>query len=616
MIAARAATAPRFEVRVGGTAARAARRRRRDRDRRPRGGRPARPADRPRAELGRRTPRPCGTATTDPSSPAAGSPCSLGYHSELTTVFEGVDRLADHALPARRAAGASRGGPVQVDPDGPPAAVAAAGRRLRRGPRRRGRRRLLAHHRRRRRRDPARTSSATGSATGSSSRRRAAELGWVTYVRGDTLVLRPPAPHAGRRSSSTTRASLVELHLTQDLTHAIDSAVGVGWDARRAGGGASPSRARAPPGVDLADRAAHDAAVRRRRAGRCAPSGSSRAAVTGRRRTPTRARSAAQRRAALAHYSGSGVVHGEPEAALRPLGHDHRGRATGMSGPHYVSAARHRLSRTATDRVPARRSPPAAPAAEPAPADRPALARWAWWRRSTTPSPLNRVKVRLPWREDDGDGVWARLATLDAGRRVRRRLRAERRPGGAGRLRRRRPAPPGGARLALQRRAAPPVIVDPDNERDPGDRHPRRARARLDDGDAARSTLETGKGNSVMLNDDGLGDRAHPRDSGNAIRLSADGIELDARPRATSCSSRRLGRGQARLAEAIEGKAIGPVQARELRDVRPQGVRPAGPQGCAGQDQLEGGGRCRRPRGWATPLCTAARRRARCARPC
>ncbi|MGH3362638.1 MAG: hypothetical protein ACRDOM_09305, partial [Nocardioides sp.] len=90
-------------------------------------------------------------------------------------------------------------------------------------------------------------------------KRRAAELGWVTYVRADSLVLRPPAEKEDPIQLDYTR-SVVELQLTQDLTGAIDAAVGVAWDLDSLEATESEQGAGAA-GLDVGDRPAHDAAV-------------------------------------------------------------------------------------------------------------------------------------------------------------------------------------------------------------------------------------------------------------------------------------------------------------------------------------------------------------------
>ncbi len=88
---------------------------------------------------------------------------------------------------------------------------------------------------------------------------RARELGWVTYVRGDSLVLRPPSTAEPELELVYTK-SLVELHLTQDITRAVDSVVGTGWDTAALEATESEEGAAAAD-VKLGDRAAHDTAV-------------------------------------------------------------------------------------------------------------------------------------------------------------------------------------------------------------------------------------------------------------------------------------------------------------------------------------------------------------------
>lgn len=353
-------------------------------------------------------------------------------------------------------------------------------------------------------------------------KRRAGELGWVTYVRGDTLVLRPPAESSDALSIDYTR-SIVELHLTQDLTRAIDSAVGVAWDIDALEAAESEEGASAA-GISTGDRPAHDAAVgdagwplRTERAesdARSAADAADAAAV------------AAQRAAALAHFHGSGVIQGDP--TLRCDGWvSVAGVGTRMSGPHYVSAARHRLSARGgyTTEFQVGAPPRLAPTATTRSFPGTALGVVS---SLDDPESLNRVQVQLPWRSDSGDGVWARLCCLDAG-------------DGYGVLM----VPAVGQEVLVvfvdgdpssavvlgslhNGTQAPPETVDASTNAVRAIVTPDGHTLRLEDGSSAAVTLATAKENSLVLNDTDSEVVLTHGDSGNAIRISADGIELTA----------------------------------------------------------------------------------------
>jgi phage protein D len=480
-----------------------------------------------------------------PFTPGADIAVSLGYHAELTTVFDGViASITAHfprgGGPALRVEGRSR----SILMDHPPrsrqladvsdADLAAA---------------LAADY-----------SLSTDAADGIQRpfvvsdrisdwemlKRRAAELGWVCYVRAGTLVLRPPAAKEQPIELDYTR-TIVELHLTQDLTHAINSAVGVAWDVDTLDATESEQGASAA-GLDTGDRPAHDTAVgdagwpvRDARISSAATSASDEADAHA---------VAAQRTAALAHVSGTGVVQGDP--ALRCDGWvSILGVGDRLSGPHYVTAARHRLSadgyRTEFQvGTPVPLIPPSHPA------DR-GLALGVV-EALDDPESLNRVRVRLPWRGDGGDGVWARLANPDAGDGygtvlvpdVGQEVLVGFVDGD--------PAVPvvlGSLHNGTQQ---PPVVVDAEKNAVRALVTPDGHTLRMEDGVAV--TLESGKGNSLVLSDeDGEVVLTHG-DSGNKIRLSADGIELTA---AKGDITLKSSAGTISLDSLkLEGKASGP----------------------------------------------------------
>lgn len=350
---------------------------------------------------------------------------------------------------------------------------------------------------------------------------RAGELGWVVYVRGTSLVFRPPAPQQDAIELEYSR-NVTELHLTQDLTHAVDSVVAAGWDLD----GLEPLESEAGPAqadLDHGERPDHGAALsdagwplRTERLGRAsvAAADAAEALAVGR-----------QRAAALAHVHGRGAVVGNPalrcDSWLSITGVGDR-----LSGPHYVSAARHRLSaRGYRTEFQVGRPPVLTP---PAPHPGPGRLITAIVDSLADPAGLNRVRVRPTWRGEDGEGVWARLATLDAG-------------DGYGTVF----APDVGQEVLLgtldgddsvpvvlgslyNGAQTAPVTVDDDANPVRAIVTPDGHRITLADGDASGVTIETPAGNQLALSEADSTVTLTHGDSGNAITLSADGIELNA----------------------------------------------------------------------------------------
>ncbi|MFI7480967.1 phage baseplate assembly protein V [Kocuria sp. M1R5S2] len=352
--------------------------------------------------------------------------------------------------------------------------------------------------------------------------RRAAELGWIVLVRGTTLVMRPPSTAREPIELAWTR-DLVELHLTQDLTRAIDTAVGVAWDLDTLEAEQSEESAEAA-GLDTGDRPRHDTALGD--AGWPLREGRAESAAT---TVPAEADAravGAQRTAALGHVHGTGVVQGDP--GLRCDGWvSVAGAGRRMSGPHYVTAARHRFSAQGYRTEFQLGSPPRVLPPSPAARGEGTLTLGVV-EALDDPLALNRVRVRLPWRSDGGDGVWARLSCLDAG-------------DGSGTV-----IVPGVGQEVLvgavdgdpsqlvvlgslhNGAQQPPVVVDPETNAVRTLVSPEGHTLRLEDGEAAAVTLASGAGHTLVISDQDSALVLTHRDSGNAIRLSADGIELTA----------------------------------------------------------------------------------------
>lgn len=354
-------------------------------------------------------------------------------------------------------------------------------------------------------------------------RARAERLGWALYVRGTTLVMRAPAAPDNPPEFEYTR-TLVELHLTDDLTHSIDSATGVAWDTGSLEAVESEQTAGAA-GIDTGDRPDHAAAVGEagwplRSARDESPAESATDAADAR-------AVGRQRDAALAHLHGRGVVTGDPTlrcdswVTLTGVG-------TRMSGPHYLTAVRHRMSvQGYRTEVQVGRPPALVPHATGLDHRERGLALGIV---ESLDDPLKtlRVRVRMPWRADGGDGVWARLATLDAG-------------DGYGTV----VVPNVGAEVVVgfvdaeadapvvlgqlySGAAAPPEEVDPDANTLRVLVTPGGHRLTFDDGDAPRIALTSGKGHEVVVDDkEGRIALTH-KDSGNSLVVSSDGIVITA----------------------------------------------------------------------------------------
>lgn len=364
---------------------------------------------------------------------------------------------------------------------------------------------------------------------------RAAQLGWVAYVRGKDLVMRPPAPNRQPIALQWTR-TLLELHLTEDLTRAIDDAAATGWDVGSAEA-VEGERAADVAGLDAGDRPDHAAAVRAAgwplRSSRTAS-----AAITAADEADARA-VAAQRGAALAHWHGTGVTAGDP--ALRcDSWVDLSGVGRRLAGPHYVTAARHRLT---PDSYTTEFQIGAAPALLPPDSG---AGTGAGGRAGTgtgaagaglatgmvdgldDPDGLNRIRVQLPWRHDGGEGIWARQSSLDAGDGYGAVVVPSKKQEVLVGFLDGDPAQPVVLGALYNGAAKPPVAVDADTNAERSLTTPDGHVLRLLDGEDGSVTLSTATGQSVVLSEKDSSIILSHHDSGNSIRLSADGIELTA----------------------------------------------------------------------------------------
>ena len=349
---------------------------------------------------------------------------------------------------------------------------------------------------------------------------RAETLGWALYVRDDAIVFHAPAAPSSPPRFEYTRG-IIEVHLTQDLTHAIDTATGVSWDTSALEAADSEESASAA-GISTGDRDSHADAVgaagwplrsARDETDWDAASDGADARALGR-----------QRDAALAHVHGEIALPGDP--TLRCDGWiEVAGVGDRLSGPHYVTAARHRLwSGGYHTELQLGRPPLLAPRV----ASGPAGLVLGVVEALNDPDSLNRVKVRLPWREDGGDGVWARVAAADAGDgyghvvipNVGQEVLLGYVDG--------EPSVPVVLGQLFNGKAAPPVTIDPDKNTVRAFVTPGGHTITLDDGDSAAVSLVSAKGHSVVIDDANSAVTLTHKDSSNAVRISNDGIELTA----------------------------------------------------------------------------------------
>jgi uncharacterized protein involved in type VI secretion and phage assembly len=350
---------------------------------------------------------------------------------------------------------------------------------------------------------------------------RAASLGWALYVRGDSLVMRPPASPSNPPTLDYTK-DIVEAHITEDLTRAIDSATGVSWDVSALEASESEQSA-SGSGIDAGDRDSHEDAIgkagwplrsARDETDSDASSDGADARAVGR-----------ERDAALAHVHGQVVVLGNPslrcDAWVRVAG-----IGTRLSGPHYLTAVRHRLSvqgyhtELQLGRPPALNPPTAS--------GRSTGVALGVVEALDDPESTNRVKVRLPWRADGGEGVWARVAAPDAGDgygvvaipNVGQEVVVGYVDGD--------PAVPVVLGQLFNGKAAAPLTIDPDKNAVRSWTTPGGHVLTLDDGDSAAISIVSGKGHSLVIDDANGAVTITHKDSSNAITLSSDGIEINA----------------------------------------------------------------------------------------
>ncbi len=193
------------------------------------------------------------------------------------------------------------------------------------------------------------------------------------------------------------------------------------------------------------------------------------------------------------------------------------------------------------------------------------------------PDSANRVKVRLPWRDDAGEGVWARVAAADAGDGygvvvipdVGQEVVVGYVDGDA--------AVPVVFGQLYNGKAAPPVTIDSDKNAVRTWVTPGGHAFTLDDGDEAAVSFVSGKGHSVVIDDANGAITLTHKDSSNEIKLSSDGIELTA---SQGDIILKAASGAVKIdAVTFEGKASGPSK---LESSATFDLKASGPLGLKG----------------------------------
>jgi uncharacterized protein involved in type VI secretion and phage assembly len=246
-----------------------------------------------------------------------------------------------------------------------------------------------------------------------------------------------------------------------------------------------------------------------------------------------------------------------------------------LSGPHYITSARHRLSTAGYHtELQLGRAPKLNPAT---PSDRALGLTLGVVEALDDPDSANRVKVRLPWRNDSGEGVWARVATADAGDgygaviipNVGQEVVLGYVDGD--------PSVPVVLGQLFNGKAAPPITIDPDKNAIRTLVTPGGHAISLDDGDDAAVSIVSAKGHSVVIDDANGAVVLTHKDSGNAVTVSSDGIELNA---AKGDIVLKAGGGNVTIdAVKFEGKASGPSK---LESSATFDLKASGPLGLKG----------------------------------
>jgi uncharacterized protein involved in type VI secretion and phage assembly len=379
---------------------------------------------------------------------------------------------------------------------------------------------------------------------------RARELGWVTYVRGESVVFRPPASPERDLPKLSWGTNLTELHLTQDVTRVAASVTATTWDPETLeveSADADESRS----GIQTGSRPGHGSAVddtgwalRERLLDTPAPLGSDEI---------DRLAAGSTTLDALAHISGTGATVGAPKLRADSW-IDVQGVGDRFGGQLYVSAVRHRLSsRGYVTELQLGLPRPLRPPAETNGGE----LRLGVVEDVDDPLGWGRVKVGFPWRTDATESIWARIATLDAGDKmgtwfvpdVGQEVVVSFLDGDP-----RHPIVLGSVWNGTQ---APPETMDPDKNAIRSIVSRSGHFIRLDDGDDAKIEISTVDGRTVVLSD-GDSSLELKEPGGNHIKISGDGIELVAKSGDVTITASA---GSVEIdAAKLQGKSSGPAK--------------------------------------------------------
>src|SRR5687768_6076417 len=383
---------------------------------------------------------------------------------------------------------------------------------------------------------------------------RAEMIGWVTYVRDDDLVFRPPARPTGEEPELSWGKNLSEIHLTEDVSRLGDPVKAAGWDPEQqaiADADADAARGEVSDGGRAtATDAVGDTGWPSRTAMLHAPLPLTSEELD-------RLAVGRVNRQELEHINGYGTTVGLPvlriDSWLKVTGVGDR-----IGGAHYLTAVRHRVGPNGFH---TEFRMGLAPALVPPPVPgREAGGHLRLGVVDDLDDPLGwgRVKVKFPWRTDAQDSVWARIATLDAGPKQGTWL-----------------IPDVGQEVAVgfvegddgqplvvgalwNGQQGVPESIDPDKNDIRSIVTRSGHRLRFDDGDAKTVTLETAAGRQVVLDDDGKKVTLMDSGSNNTVELSEDGITLTA---AKGDITLKAGSGKVKLdASGIEAKSTGPAK--------------------------------------------------------
>ena len=382
---------------------------------------------------------------------------------------------------------------------------------------------------------------------------RAEAIGWVTYVRDDDLIFRPPAKPSGDEPELKWGTNISEIHLTEDVTRLADTVKSAAWDPEGLSAldaDADAGRSEVPDGGrTTASDAAGDAGWPSRTALLSA-------ALPQTSEELDRLAIGLVNRQELEHINGYGTTLGLPvmriDSWVKVVGVGDR-----VGGTHYLSAVRHRVGpggfRTEFRLGFAERLvPPVEPSHE-------GQLRLGVVDDLDDPLGWGRVKVKFPWRTDAEDAVWARIATLDAGPSqgtwfipdVGQEVAVGILDGDDGH-----PIVLGSLWNGQQ---GVPITIDPDKNDIRAIVTRSGHKLEFNDGDKKVATIETAGGHRIVLDDDGGKVTLEESGSKNKIELSGDGITISAAKGDVTITS-QAGKVKLDGASGLEAKSSGPAK--------------------------------------------------------